>query len=285
MQVGWATSTGHPDRVGHVNEDFVGAVADAVVVLDGAGIPGAEHLCRHGVAWYTRRLGTALLALLPDHPRPLADLLAEAIGAVADLHRDSCDVADTSSPQAAVAMVRLRDDHVDCLVLGDCTVLLAGSAPEPELLTDRREEVVRQECLEALAGMPVGSAAYDRALDGVRSAFRARRNTHGGFWVAKDDPAAAREAVVVTRATDGVTGVGLMTNGASRLVDSYHHARWGEVADVLAAEGPNALVSRLREVESDPQDGWEAPDDATVAWMAPTVPSVGTPAGATRLTR
>jgi hypothetical protein len=47
MKIVTATSPGH---VGRPNEDFVGDVPGAVVLLDGAGIPGTETICRHGVA-------------------------------------------------------------------------------------------------------------------------------------------------------------------------------------------------------------------------------------------
>lgn len=46
-----------PARAGRLNEDFVGATSTAVVLVDGAGVPGAESVCRHGVAWYATRLG------------------------------------------------------------------------------------------------------------------------------------------------------------------------------------------------------------------------------------
>ncbi|WP_199286624.1 hypothetical protein [Nocardioides houyundeii] len=70
MRIATATSAG---RVGRENEDFVGAVPGAAVLVDGAGIPGSQHLCRHGVAWYAQLLGGTLLAQLaspdPRHGR------------------------------------------------------------------------------------------------------------------------------------------------------------------------------------------------------------------------
>ena len=51
-------------RAGRANEDFTGAIPTAAVLIDGAGIPGAESVCRHGVAWYASRLGGSLLNLL-----------------------------------------------------------------------------------------------------------------------------------------------------------------------------------------------------------------------------
>ena len=57
MKVAMATS---PSHVGRPNEDFIGAAPGIVVLLDGAGIPGTEEICRHGVAWYSHTLGTTL---------------------------------------------------------------------------------------------------------------------------------------------------------------------------------------------------------------------------------
>jgi hypothetical protein len=272
VQVSWATSAGHPERAGHVNEDFVGAVPDAVVLLDGAGIPGTEHLCRHGVEWYTRRLGGALLARLPDHARELAQTLAAAIGDVAELHRDTCAIDDPSSPQAAVAVVRLTAGHLDVLVLGDCHVVVEREGLEPLVVTDRREVAVRAECLAALSGMPPGSVEHERALAGVRAAFRARRNTPGGFWVAKDLPEAAHEAVVSSVPLGQVTGIGLLSNGVTRLVEPYAVAAWPEVVRILARPGPTELVRVVRDAEADARaraDDWDDPDDATAAWVRP----------------
>ena len=288
MEVSWATSAGHPERAGHVNEDFVGAVTDAVVLLDGAGIPGAGHLCSHGVEWYTRRLGGALLSRLPDHGRELAAVLADAIGEVADLHRDTCAIADSSSPQAAVAVVRLTGARLDVLVLGDCHVVVAREGREPVLVTDGREAAVRAECVAALSGMPCGTDGYDRAMDGVRAAFRARRNVPGGFWVAKDDPSAAREAVLAAEPLEGVTGVGLLSNGVSRLVDLYGVVGWTDVVRTLGDEGPADLVRAVRAAEDEAVqrgDDGDAPDDATVAWLRPHGRPDGPGGSATRLTR
>jgi hypothetical protein len=103
-------------RAGRVNEDFAGAVPTAAVLIDGAGIPGAESICRHGVAWYASRLGGSLLSLaslVPD--RTLTALLAEAIEQVTDVHRGTCDVADPISPSATVAILRLSDGLIEHL--------------------------------------------------------------------------------------------------------------------------------------------------------------------------
>ena len=104
------TMTSVAARAGRANEDFTGAVPTAAVLIDGAGIPGTESICRHGVAWYASRLGGSLLGLLSlVRDRSLSALLAEAIEQVTDDHRDTCDVANPISPSATVAILRLSD--------------------------------------------------------------------------------------------------------------------------------------------------------------------------------
>jgi hypothetical protein len=124
---------------GHANEDLTGAVPTAVVLIDGAGIPGTESICRHGAAWYASRLGGSLLSLLSmRRDRSPSALLAEAIEQVTDDHRDTCDVADPISPSATVAILRRSDGVVEHLVLGDSVLVLDRAHGAPLVVTDPR---------------------------------------------------------------------------------------------------------------------------------------------------
>src|SRR2546430_14963719 len=89
------TMTSAAVRTGHANEDFTGAVPTAVVLIDGAGIPGTESICRHGAAWYASRLEGSLLSLLSmRRDRCPSALLAAAIQQVTDDHpATSCRAA------------------------------------------------------------------------------------------------------------------------------------------------------------------------------------------------
>ncbi|MBB4764179.1 hypothetical protein ACFQFC_08170 [Amorphoplanes digitatis] len=253
------TMTSEPARPGRVNEDFAGAVPTAAVLIDGAGIPGAESVCRHGVAWYAGRLGGSLLGLLATGPdRGLPALLADAIVRVTDEHRDTCDVADPISPSAAVAVLRLRGDRVDHLVLGDAVLVLDRDHAAPLVVTDRREVDIARSYLPALAAAAGDDDGYRRIL----GELRANRNRPGGFWVAKDDPRAADEAVTASTPVAGLTGAVLLSNGASRIVDRFGTADWPEVLALLASRGPAEIIRRVRRAEA--RDA-VAPDDATVA--------------------
>ncbi|MEW2427297.1 hypothetical protein AB0877_04705 [Micromonospora sp. NPDC047644] len=97
--------------------------------------------------------------------------------------------------------------------------------------------------------------------------MRARRNQPGGYWIAKDDPRAAREAVTGSRSLIDLNGVALLSNGASRIVNPYGRTDWPGLLDLLRAGGPAGVIASVRQAEAQSAGGADAysPDDATVA--------------------
>ena len=268
MDVMMATSAGHPGRS---NEDFVGAVPRAAVLLDGAGIPGTESICHHGVAWYTHRLGGALLGRLSvGDGRALSSVLADAIDHLAAEHRRTCDIADPSSPQATVALIRVDSERAEYLVLAHSYVLLGGPGDNSVVVTDEREVAVRRSCLALLDGLDAGTRAHNAALETATQAMRARRNQPGGYWIAKDDPRAAEEAVTGAVPGADLTRLALLSNGAARVVDPYRLATWSALLNLCQDNGPAEVLRLLREHEASVGFGAGTsnvdPDDATVAY-------------------
>lgn len=260
-----ATSAGHPGRA---NEDFVGAVPGAAVLLDGAGIPGTESICRHGVAWYTRRLGGLLLARLSgDDGRDLTAVLAEAIDEIAAEHRGTCDITNPSSPQATVLIARLQGPRLDYLVLADCFLVLGQVSGGPLIITDEREVTARRSCTAPLAEVARGTAEYERVRDQCIEALQARRNHAGGYWIAKDDPHAAEEAVTGSCPRPDLDSAALLSNGASRIVSPYALTSWPGLLELLGTGGPAEIIRRVRQAEAavSHPPGSDVPDDATVA--------------------
>lgn len=250
-----ATDAGHPGRP---NEDFAGAVPAGMVLVDGAGgIAGADRVCRHGVSWYATRLGGAVLGAL-SQDRSLREVLAESIVRVTDEHRDTCDVADPISPYAAVAILRFSRGLVEHLVLGDAVAVVGrAGGGEPLVAHDARELVIARDFETRLKSVAEGSDEYRRLL----RELRAHRNHPGGYWVAKDDPRAVDEAIVGSCPADEVTVAALLSNGASRLVDTFALTGWAGLLRLLAAEGPEEIIRRVREAEARADI---ATDDATI---------------------
>jgi Protein phosphatase 2C len=137
MRVTLATSPGTP---GWPNEDFAAAAPGAAVLLDGATTfpRGKETGCIHGVAWYARTLGTALLAAVTaDPPDLLTQALASAISDVRARHEHTCDLTNPSTPAATVTAVRARPGGLDYLALSDSTIAADyGGEREPVIITD-----------------------------------------------------------------------------------------------------------------------------------------------------
>ncbi|MEV4535752.1 hypothetical protein AB0J82_18190 [Asanoa sp. NPDC049518] len=263
MRVAMASAPAERDRV---NEDFFAAGPTAAVLLDGAGIRGIESICRHGVAWYTNRLGGELIGRLAlADGRDLVSLLAEAIDAVARAHRETCDLTDPSSPSATVAILRLTGDRADHLVLGDSVLVLDRGDAGLAVVHDRRELVVRERFGSAYEAAPEGSAEKDRERARYVTALRANRNQAGGFWLAKDDPAAAAEAITGSEPILGLTDATLLTNGASRLVDRFGAVDWSGALAIVREHGPGEIIRRVRATE---QSAGVPRDDATVAHCA-----------------
>lgn len=257
VQVSAATLAGGPAP----NEDYHLVSQSWAVVLDGV-TRYPDDGCVHDVPWYAASLGGALAGRLPDADRSLRSCLAGAIGAVADAHRATCDLANPVSPAATVALVRFAEGRLEWLVLGDCAVVWRAPERGPHVETDGR--------VAQLADPP---AAVD--VGGIKRYpvdYIARvRNRPGGFWVASAEPGAAEQARAGVVRTDGLEAVGLFTDGLTRLVEWYGRT-WQEVLDTAAVHGVARLLALVREVEnSDPGAHARAKrhDDATGVLLRP----------------
>ena len=265
-----ATSPARPDQS---NEDFTAACATGAVLLDGAGLSGTTTRCVHGVAWYARHLGGALLAGLTDPDRPLHAVLADGIRETASLHADPCHLEDDpGTPSATVVMVRVAGDRLEYLVLADSVLLLVPAGPAaPVAITDIRADEVRGVERRELDTVPGGTPEHAEALRRHVQASRAYRNRPGGFWVAAADPSAADEAIVGDVPIGDLASVALLSDGASRIVDLFGLTDWPGVAALLGSGGTGELIRRVRAAEDEDPRGarWprgKAHDDATVAY-------------------
>jgi hypothetical protein len=254
------------------NEDFIAATASVVVVIDGASVPsGLGTGCTHGTAWFARRLGTQLLALLAtqaDHGP--ADSLAQAITDVAALHADTCDLDHPGSPSATVAILREQPEAVDYLVLGDTTVLLEEPAGIRVLTDDRLEHVAAVQH-STMHQHTTGSADHAASFAELVTEQRRHRNHPDGFWVASTDPAAAQHALTDTVPRGVLQRAAVLSDGATRLVDRFGLLDWSSFLDVLAEQGPDAIIAQVRAAEASDPDGRRWPrgkrhDDASAAY-------------------
>jgi hypothetical protein len=239
MQITFATSAGGE----RPNEDYAACGPGWAVLLDGA-TPrdDVDSGCIHDVPWLARRLAAGIVAGLLRDEAPLPAVLAEAIQRTCDAHAGSCDLSNPDSPSSTVAIVRVRAEVLDYLVLGDSPVILRRGTGIVPICDDRADRLP-------------GGRPYSAEL------VRRWRNTPGGFWVASTSQQAAREAV--TGSAKGITEAALLTDGVTRLIERYG-ATWAELLNALeGTDGPAALIRRVREEERAAPAPGKRHDDAT----------------------
>jgi hypothetical protein len=267
LNIAFETLAGAPDRV---NEDWVAASPDAVIVLDGVTAPRvASRGCTHPVAWFTQQLGGRLFVLLGES-LDMQDILAAAIDQVAELHRDMCDLDSPGVPAAAVAMVRRRGDGVlDYLVLAD-TVVVIDAGTEIRVVSDSRVDHAAPEALAATRDEAIGTPEHRAAVARMSVEQLKKRNVPGGYWVAAAERDAAFNALVGQVPAGDVRRVAIFTDGASRAVDTFQQMDWAACLDYLQEHGPRGLIRHVRDIEETDPAGARWPrfkvsDDATVA--------------------
>ncbi|MFD3821590.1 integrase [Streptomyces sp. NPDC058625] len=258
------------------NEDFAAVAPGAAVLLDGAGVAGAQTGCLHGIAWFSSTLGGLLLSSLTARPaRSLTECLADSIRVVRSLHEDSCDLTYRASPTSTVVAVRAGAGALEYLVLGDSTLLLADTEGKTAAITDQRLDEVGKRLRGPVDVLPTGSPEHAAALAEYRDALTELRNRPGGFWIAGPDPRAAEHAFTGTVPLTSLASVSLLSDGATRLVDRFELADWQQAVTVLDSSGPDELIRRVREAEDGDLDGRRWPrgkvrDDATALhWVLP----------------
>ncbi|MHA6626851.1 hypothetical protein ACU61A_15560 [Pseudonocardia sichuanensis] len=257
MRVRIATRPGSADRP---NEDHAVADTGTAVVVDGLTARTETH-CVHGVAWFAAQLARDVRDARDVAPR---DALRAGIARTAARHAGTCDLEARATPCAAVGVVRVANGVLRYAVLGDVSLVLDGE----HVVSDQRVAEAGREERAAAARLPVGSAARATALVEMKRAEIAQRNRPGGYWTAATDPAAADHALTGEVPLRELTRVAILSDGAARAVDPFGLTDWAGVLDLLAADGPDALLSRVRAAEHADADARRWPrtkvsDDAT----------------------
>ncbi len=279
-----------PAAVDRPNEDAAGALGDAVVLMDGAGMPAATRVgCHHSVRWFARSATDRYLHLLQDPAQSMKEALAQAISDVASMHSGECDL-EAGSPSATVVAARRVEDRLQYLVLCDSTLALAAAGddgaataagstwvgPQPAsrltvICDDRLSEVdhpLDQRLAELRARLdPERDAEDPELIDTLRRRDLAVRNVPGGFWCVGHRPEAAAHALTGDVPLGPAQGVVLASDGAMRLAEVFGELTPAELVTAYLRDGADPWLARTREVEQARQHEapWRKPhDDATV---------------------
>lgn len=245
------------------------ATSDLLVVLDGATVR-TETGCLHGAAWYARKLGAALISAAASSVTPLDKALALAIQDVANLHPE-CNLDHPGTPSAGVAVLREEADQMlSYLVLGDVTIVADTTEGLVVVSDDRVSQTAARERAETDKHL-IGSPNKAAALVEMKHAELAARNTPGGYWIAAADPTVVEHAIQGAIKSQSLRRLAVLSDGAARAVTLFRTRTWASMLDMIAVDGPNALIGEIRAMENQDPLGADHPrnkksDDATVVY-------------------
>lgn len=262
------TAPGTPDGL---NEDWVSVTSDLVVVLDGATVR-TDTGCQHGVSWYVRKLGAAIINAAANRASPLRQVLGDAIADVAKLHPE-CDLTHPGTPSAAVGIVRIDGGELHHAVLGDVSVVIETTDRIQVHSDDRVSHTALTEREEA-DRYPIGDQRKTAALVQMKHAELAARNQPGGYWIAAAEPDASAHALLGSTNLAEVQRLAVLTDGAGRAVSMFHQHTWEGLLDILELAGPTELIQQVRKAEDMDPVGATYPrnkvsDDASVVFATP----------------
>jgi hypothetical protein len=243
-----ATIPGDPSRP---NEDYAGVLGNCAVLLDGSGAPGDLPTgCVHGVPWFVRQLGARCLAKMAagEPGQGLAGILAAAITEVSALHWDTCDLNAPGTPSSMIVMVRASSGALDFLVLGDSAFVAEDRSGKVTAVTDKRMDDVAPPEYRQMLALPISSPERQAVRVEFVRKQQPLRNAPGGYPVASTDPRAAHQAITGSVPAGDLRRFAMVSDGVTRFAD-FGLGSWGDMLDVLTAEGPSQLFSRIREAE------------------------------------
>jgi hypothetical protein len=244
-----------------VNEDraVCDLAHDAAWLLDGATgltpdrvLPGASD-----ARWFVDEIfagisaGLAAKAATPDVLKGAVDHAADAF-AKAALRPDA---PPEHMPCASFVMTRLLDGTtLELTNLGDCVILLREVAtgrvsPFGTSRLRALDAVVEKEIGTLLAGGLHHAAARERVLPMIVR-HRSRMNEDDGYWILDLSPRCLAHLEQWTLPAHPGNEILLMSDGFSRLVDTFCRYDWaGLFAKSAVPSGIAHLMAELREIE------------------------------------
>lgn len=250
------------DGRSNVNEDLVGATANAVWVMDGAtGIGPALTRELSDAAWLVSTADQALRTMLEIDPyQPAARLLASVMAHCrSELHNitKGRSAPDHEHPSAAFAMVRLIGDQVEMVTLGDCRIAHEVPGERARLFGTTSLEVIEKRTLRLAERIRrerprITPPELKELLLPQLRANRSLMNQPGGYWVLGTQPAAADHLdrdVVPARQGQRFA---LASDGFLRLVELFGVATPDTLLGIQSEQVWDQWLAILREKEIEP---------------------------------
>jgi hypothetical protein len=247
-----------------INEDIVGARGDLAWVLDGSRSLSGGWLVDEtsDPRWFVHAWDEYLRSRADDPDAPLIEIVRGGVHAVSERFLGAAgpgphDPLDL--PSCAGVILRHRPGGGEAFILGDCTLIYREAGGEARRLTDDRITTFDSAASDAIQRLQSEEGSdFATALESVLPLLRENRmkkNTRDGYWILGFEPEAVDHGVYEEWNWSGETTCLLMSDGFSRLFDTYGIVEDQEkLLGMVVRDGVETALKRLRDAESgDPE--------------------------------
>lgn len=253
-----------------VNEDHAGVAGDLAWVLDGAGLGQQPRFNAFATdaAWLVHEVSSWLTARATP-PRPLMQLLSDLERHLAATFGEADTTDPAGGPTACLTVARLDGSCLELAWIADTVALVPRRTGQIDVVSDDRVTPFEAKAFATMHGLPRRDGELP---DVARAQIRRNRdvvNRPEGFAAVSPTRAWTTFVRHARYDIDLNQPLVLMTDGMSRLIDTFHSLSPQRMHETCAAGGGNDLHDTLRRLEQHDPDAtkhvrFKIHDDATL---------------------
>ena len=203
-----------PGSPHHPCEDLVTTGDTRLLLLDGASPLVPSIMAPSDAVWFVQEVDRMVSTLPPIRGEPLSQFLMDCIRCI---HWN----IDQDAPSAGIALVRLEEDHLDYLLLGDCSISIEKADGTFHLIEDdtlRRLDSMALAELQAHAAR-LGTSPRDclAFIQDTLRRNRALRNSSMGYYILDPSGKGIPHAVTGSLPAPEIQSVFLSSDGFAQL--------------------------------------------------------------------
>ena len=230
-------------------EDLVNVGDTRLLLLDGASPLAPSIMSSSDAAWFVQEADRMVSTLFPIRGEPLPQFLMDCMRCI---HWDIEDDA----PSAGIALLRLEEDRLDYLLLGDCAISIEKTDGTVLTIEDDTLRRLDNSALTALQAHAARLGAPPRdCLAFIQDTLRqnrALRNTSMGYYILDPSGKGIPHAVTGSLPATDVQSIFLCSDGFAQLCQFTG----GSLTDLHRQVKENGLESLYHELcahqDSDP---------------------------------
>lgn len=249
------------------NEDYVGKYKDYIWIMDGASVPkGIVTHPMYNANWYVNEFSKYLKQSIDKNNSicSLCSLVEQTIYMIKNKVKvNSLDIINNEIciPSSTLILLKINNYNVEYFILGDSTLIYKNNLECTSITDERLSKIAVTERKECINFIKQSKGFNNNNLAQLKSKLVRQemnnRNKLDGYWILSLDTYVCKHAYTGNIKCDYNTIMLLMTDGFSRIVDTYHiYYDWNELLNNLnnKIELYNS-IKKIRKVENNDKDG------------------------------